>query len=403
MEYFFKYLIMSNLTIIFFYVFYRIFLRNESSFNLNRYFLVFTLVFSCVLPFFDLTFISNRIINPYVVTLKEVVVSNTINENNIRVFRTVDICGFIYLLVSCFFLLKFIINIISILNLRFNGKKIISKDNTIIKLDKNFLPFSFFKTIFIGNNSFRDEDFNRIILHEKAHIKGWHTLDILLVEMLKSFFWWNPVLWLFKKQITEVHEFIADRSVYSSGNDIVSYRKLLISQVISGYKVNLINSFNNSIITRRIKMMSKSESGRFSYLKYLTVIPIIMVMMIICGTVRISAQEQVKIYKGKNIKSSVNADRQTSDTEPSLDMKKLAKAVVYPKEAINSGLEGKVMLNVMVDKKGYPTQVTVVESTNKIFDQAAIDAVKKMKFKPAKKGNKKVDAEIKIPVVFKLN
>ena len=118
--------------------------------------------------------------------------------------------------------------------------------------------------IFI-NSRLMPEEAGEIIKHEQNHLRQNHFSDIVFIELVKSFQWFNPAVYLFNRSLRAVHEYQADQECLSSGVPVVNYQSLLLSQVFKTGAFNLTNSFSNpSLIKKRMIMMTKKTDIRFS-------------------------------------------------------------------------------------------------------------------------------------------
>ncbi len=118
-------------------------------------------------------------------------------------------------------------------------------------------PFSFGRTIFLPMGRTPDEE-RLFILHEQAHIACRHYIDVWAIELLTRLMWFNPVLWMVRKTLRDLHEFEADRLVLEQGTDAYAYQCLLVSEASEDCTI-IANGFNNSFIRRRIKEMKRTE------------------------------------------------------------------------------------------------------------------------------------------------
>lgn len=118
-------------------------------------------------------------------------------------------------------------------------------------------PFSFGRTIFLPMGRTPDEE-RLFILHEQAHIACRHYIDVWAIELLTRLMWFNPVLWMVRKILRDLHEFEADRLVLEQGTDAYAYQCLLVSEASEDCTI-IANGFNNSFIRRRIKEMKRTE------------------------------------------------------------------------------------------------------------------------------------------------
>ena len=136
-------------------------------------------------------------------------------------------------------------------------------------------PFSFGRTIFLPMGRTPDEE-RLFILHEQAHIACRHYIDVWVIELLTRLMWFNPVLWMVRKTLRDLHEFEADRLVLEQGTDAYTYQCLLVSEASEDCTI-IANGFNNSFIRRRIKEMKRTERITINRLgKLLTTLWVIM-------------------------------------------------------------------------------------------------------------------------------
>ena len=141
-------------------------------------------------------------------------------------------------------------------------------------------PFSFFNYVFIHDSLAQEEHYKEIIAHEKIHATQYHSVDVILTEFLTAVFWFHPVVWMLKKRITLIHEYLADEGVLETGVDKISYQVLLLNQIAEGRLICLSSNFNHSLIKKRILMMSKSNAKARSSLRLLALIPVTLAMFL---------------------------------------------------------------------------------------------------------------------------
>src|SRR5690606_14843292 len=145
---------------------------------------------------------------------------------------------------------------------------------TLIYLKNSTSAFSFFNFIFLGD-AISTSKRSAILAHEKVHVSQKHSLDLLVFELLRILFWFNPLIYIYQKRIAEVHEFIADSKAVKQHSKKVYYENLL-SQVFDTQSISFINPFfKQSLIKKRIIMLSKSKSNRVNVLKYTLVLPLV--------------------------------------------------------------------------------------------------------------------------------
>lgn len=181
------------------------------------------------------------------------------------------LCSVLYMF---FNLLKGIYHITLLVN---QGESIPFDGHTLILLPKNqshnagIGSFSFFKWLVVSHQDY-EHCFETILHHESVHIKQWHSMDVVLVEILKVFFWFNPVLWLYKFSIQQVHEYLADTQALSRE----SYTDFLVSYARKVSIESIANQFyHSSFLKNRIQMLYKKRTSTWQLSKYLLVIPLI--------------------------------------------------------------------------------------------------------------------------------
>ena len=163
------------------------------------------------------------------------------------------------------------------------GKKVVRNGACLIALEPWIAPFSFFGWIFVNPAYYEDKDLAEIITHERTHVSQWHSADILLGEILCILFWFNPVVWLFRREIRQNLEFLADKQVVNSGYNRKNYQYhlLRLSQQLSA--VPVVNNFNVSPLKKRIIMMNKKQTSRIALIRYMLLVPVTGLLLLSAG------------------------------------------------------------------------------------------------------------------------
>jgi hypothetical protein len=150
----------------------------------------------------------------------------------------------------------------------------------IVFIDQDCTPFSFFNYIFANKTYLSKKDLQHIIAHEKIHIRQYHSLDILLIEIITIIQWFNPFVWPYKNFLKETHEYLADNGVIEQGFNPSRYQMLLFEQHIGAKLFEFANNFKQSQIKRRITMMTKTKSRSRARMKYLLIIPMVLLLVL---------------------------------------------------------------------------------------------------------------------------
>ncbi|MFW5774598.1 MAG: M56 family metallopeptidase, partial [Tangfeifania sp.] len=266
-----NFILESGISLSLFALVYVLFLRKETFFKLNRFFLLGSVLFSVVLPFLRFqVFNANPVmlneitVTPYRNLIEAVTVYGKDLSGSIeQAILSADAIIFVYLtgVVFLFFRLLARISRIAWLINRYPVQKM--DGFNLVILSQNISPFSFLNYVFLSDSLQKEDDHHKMIAHELEHVKQGHTFDVIILEILSVFQWFNPFMWMLRRAIRENHEYLADQAVLSSGINRGYYKKLLLNQYI-GEKFEIANNFNYSLIKNRIKMMSKLESPKFA-------------------------------------------------------------------------------------------------------------------------------------------
>ncbi len=253
---------------------YLIFLRKETFFRTNRIFLLFSVVFSLLLPLLHIPVFapqSNMIeeikVTPYQNLLETVIVSSQgFSETVETTVASSQLIIWGYLLGLMVFLSLFLLRSFQLWRLIKQSEIIEAGAYKLAVVNSPISPFAFLKYIFISSNFREMPGHERMLLHETEHVKQGHTYDILILEVLTIFQWFNPFMWLLKRAIRENHEYLADKAVLSAGVRPADYAELLLGQFIGGPYL-ATSHFNYSLIRNRIRMMTRMESPRIALAK----------------------------------------------------------------------------------------------------------------------------------------
>jgi hypothetical protein len=176
---------------------------------------------------------------------------------------------------------------------------------TIVKIPPSIAPFSFFRHVFVHEEMIHSSDFDQILAHEKTHIEQRHSIDLVFVQIVAIFFWFNPVMWQLIKSLKTTHEYIADKKIIASGYSMVEYQVLLLKQLISNNSHGLVHNFNLSFIKKRIAMMKNRRSGWLGKVRVSLAIAgalVVSAVVIQCNT----KLDEDPMQSGNNIKTSLN-------------------------------------------------------------------------------------------------
>lgn len=283
----------------FFLLIYDVFLKKETFFNWNRFYLLFTAILSVILPFISIASFKNTVPKKYLITLPEITLGKLIQTKPNHVIQPAivsktnsisywEILFFIGVIIAA---LIFCYKIYKIMKLIYKNPKY-KKDNLwIVKIASSNTAFSFFNYVFLGEN-IKAEDKLSILAHEKIHAKQKHSLDLLFIEAMRIIFWFNPIIYSYQKRIATVHEFIADeQAIKQQGKN--EYYQNLLTQIFQVNPISIVNPFfKQSLIKKRIVMLQKTKSKPALKLKYALVIPVVIAMLIYTSCSQEAANNQ---------------------------------------------------------------------------------------------------------------
>lgn len=268
------FIIKSSACLFAFYGFYHFFLRNQKILLFNRFYLVFSLILSVVIPFIiipvkaDFTITDSiQLLNPAADGIAPVEV---IPSYAARHFSAGDVITVLFALISVILILRFIVNLIRLARKILNNTKIQNGDTTIILIPESTLPYSFFGYIFVNRTNYEAGLIEKeLILHEEGHCKQYHSIDILIIELLNIILWFNPAIWLFRKEILLNHEYSADSRVLTC-TDSTDYQLILLNVLLRNNSGFLVSNFKYSAIKNRLAMMTKNNPRNNAILRKIT-------------------------------------------------------------------------------------------------------------------------------------
>jgi hypothetical protein len=257
------YLLEANLYLLLFYGFYCLLLRNETFYNLNRFYLITSTLLSFALPVLQLGWLKPSItqnlnnISP---------VNNGIENPEVNWFYM------LYLFIAFCLAVKLSLSIYKIISLWLKAKKHTTGDVTLIELNGEATAFSFFNLLFIHPTMTNQI---AVIKHEMVHIKQKHSFDVLFFELIQIACWFNPIIHFIKKDVKLLHEYIADQLTTNADIQKHEYALFLIQNSFGLRAQHITNQiFNQSILKRRINMLNKKRTAGWARLRLLLALPL---------------------------------------------------------------------------------------------------------------------------------
>ena len=422
------YLLQVNVGLILFYALYKLVCTRDTFFRSRRFILIVSLVLPFILPFIDVREwleSRDRMIMlthfDYSAVLPEIVVGSEAVETGNRVFVLSEWIGYLYLAGVVVLLVRLAVQAFSLYRLivRMPEKEI---NGVRIKcLNDPSGPFSFFGWIFMNPAAVKEDEINEILTHEMANVKQHHSVDVLLAEMVSICCWMNPFAWLLKREVRLNLEFLADRKVMEAGFATKSYQYHLLGLAYN-HKYGLSNNFNFSHLKQRIIMMNKKKSNATGHIKYaLFVLPAF--ALLVAGNISCSQDASQTEDAKEEVVAPVSPEAKEAPADSTAKeevfmvaeqmpefpggMKELLKFLQnnlkYPENAMKNNVQGRVIVQFVVEKDGTLTEFKVARSVDPDLDAEALRVLQTMpKWKPGMQRGKIVRVKFTVPVSFKL-
>ena len=435
---FFVYMIKSAFCLTMFYLFFRLLLSKETFHRFNRIALISLLVLSSVLPAIQ-TIMLRLEGKPQSISLEDLLLMNqgtAVAEAPTQVsLHWQSILLFIYLVGVIDFLIRQCWVMGQMYRLLRQGTCISDKDGIkLLVYDRELSPFSWMNYIVLSRKDW-EENGDAIIAHETAHIHKHHSIDILIVDICIILQWFNPVAWLLKRELQNIHEYEADEEVINKGINAREYQLLLIKKAVGLRRFSMANSFNHTSLKKRITMMCKRKSNPWARLKYVYVLPLAALAVSAFARPEVSNElseisnskfsdlaEIVQIVVEKNDVQDLNSANNVQtvalqdtavfevvEVPPRFPggeielMKFISRNVKYPAEARDKHVQGRVILTFIVEKDGSISNVRVARPVDPSLDAEAIRVVQSMpKWEPAKQRGQAVRVRYTVPIQFRL-
>lgn len=442
-------MIKSAVYMIAFYLVYSLFLSRDTTYGRNRIFILLSLLSSLILPLITLQTIKpwniqffGKFLSEVLITASATTKSTASGSSSFGILQTIYS---IYIIAVSVFIFKLLIDLSNLLILILRHK---NEGSRIIRFHGfSTSGFSAMGYIFI-NTRLSPEDAGEIIRHEQNHLKQNHFIDIVFIEIVKAFQWFNPVVYLFNRSLRAIHEYQADQDCLSSGMPIVNYQSLLLNQVFRSKAFNLTNSFSNpSLIKKRMIMMTKARTSSIAGIKMLLVVPAAGIVFLAISAYReipdspvkqitpvLVSQNTVSEYGSELMpppppppppKSESSGENKAVTEESASDAEEVPFVVVeqmpmfpggdvellkfigentmYPEAAKAQNIQGKVIIRFCISSKGNVRQISVLKGVSPELDAEAIRVVSTLpKFQPGSQSGKDVPVWYMVPITFAL-
>ena len=320
----------------------------------------------------------------------------------------------LFLSVSGFYLLKIFVQLYKIFHLASIGKKRKSDGIIIIEHNKDISPFSFLHLCFINPSLLPPTKMEDVIIHERAHATKMHSVDIILVEFVGVFQWFNPFYWLLRNALVEIHEYQADRTAISLKTDPHAYLDAIVSLAFNGVALPIGNNFNKSLTLKRLAMINIGKKSKWAILKLALAIVVSTPVLL-----AVSSETEAASIVGEHLIEITEKNDPPQKKEGEVfhqveEMPKfngeahekfqefIAEHLKYPDEAKQKGLEGRVFANFIVETDGTVSNVKIVRGVHPLLDAEVIRVIElSPKWTPGKQRGQEVRTTFTFPILFK--
>ena len=453
---FFIYILKSSVCLVLFYLFFRVLLSKETFHRFNRVALLGVLFLSLLIPFIEVTTNHQVEVQQTMLTIEQVLLmaemepatvdaTGGVAVHEVASLSWIEILLLVYLSGIIFFACRNLYSLIRLFRLIHSGKREkLENGTTLVVHEQEIAPFSWMKYIVISRKDL-EENGREILIHEAAHIRHRHSIDLLVADICIFFQWFNPGAWLLKQELQNIHEYEADETVINEGVNAKEYQLLLIKKAVGTRLYSMANSFNHSSLKKRITMMLKEKSNPWARVKYLYVLPLAALAVTAFARPEVSAvTDEISSAKVNDLAEMVKTNLPESVVEAVKDtlppgvihvpqevkddlkgtpvfevveqmpeypdggmaglMEYFKKNMRYPEAAKEAGMQGRVTVQFVVNKDGSISGAKVLRSVEPDFDAEAIRLVNAMpKWKPGMQDGKPVAVKYTVPVKFMLD
>ncbi len=291
-----------------FYLVYALFLEKQNNHHFKRFYLIGGLLSSIMIPLIT--------IKTYVISSSEsdnnfeqVVTNNNLTANlskiNSPLIELSDILWTVYIIGATVFLVRFVINLNNLYRDISSNESIRVNPLTYILLEKNIIPHSFFKYIFLNKRTFKNGSIpEEVLLHEETHAQQLHSLDIILLELVQIAFWFHPLVYIIKQRIKLNHEFLADNAVLNQGISTKNYQHILLQYSSNSNQHQLASAINYSSIKKRFTVMKTQTSKTRIWLSTLLLIPLFSLLLVGFTTKKEITIDSAELSSGQQYNSN---------------------------------------------------------------------------------------------------
>lgn len=383
------YIIKSGLMLSLFSLFFILVMKKTTFFRFNRMMLMAGSFFCLLLPLFDISFMPETVVSslphleiPGTSALRDMS-GDSWGWNWISVLSVIYFVGVTTVAAFC------VMSIFRTLAVCRKGDIVRRDGISITVTNDSSASFSFFRNIVISREDYEQ---NPIVLqHEMMHVKCHHSVDVVLFSIIAALHWFNPLVWMTRKELKEVQEYEADEAVLKQGIDATQYQLLLVKKAVGAERFQMANGFNHTKLKNRIGMIQSAKTAATAKLAYLACLPLLLSVLCFCTK---SSPEPIS-YGILDETPTFNGDGPYAFSE-------------WVKEQLSfseidgiSEINGRVMASFTVDKRGKVVNPKIVKGLSDGIDWEVLRILSSSpEWAPAKYNGKAVTCTYTFPIIF---
>ena len=452
---FFIYSVKVAVCLALFYLFHKLLMSRDTFHSFNRFAILSMMLLSLVLPLVHLSLDSEAGINRGTVALEGLVAQTVVADGGNGVGDGLSLTQVLlaaYVLGVVLFVGKALLSVGSLLRLIRRARCVEVRNGIrIYTMQGDISPFSWFRYIIMSEKDWQ-ENRREIVLHEMAHIRRCHSVDVAVCNMMIVFQWYNPAAWLLKRELQTVHEYEADEAVLSAGVDATHYQMLLIRKAVGERLFSMANNLNHNSLKKRITMMKIKRTNPMQKAKVAFMLPLAALTVAAFASQKVEnlsekvEQESeafssvsdnpvvravgetarvavVKVQEDKALEeaSSMAMAKDTAEVKTGKKMpctdnpemfprfpggnialfEYLSKNIKFPKSKEKEDVKVRVVTTFTVEKDGSITDAKIVRSQGEAFDNEALRVINGMpKWIPGTQNGKAVSVKYILPITF---
>ena len=306
---FIVYLGESAISLAVLYLLYKATMSYETLHRLNRVVLLGVVVLAAVLPLCEIKIIEEVELLPLADVEGDVAMMSVVEDTAFDYVAWLkSLAVVLFCLGAAFMVVRLVVSQLSVWRMTRSGaRRELGEGVVLTVVDKLATPFSWFRNVVVAKSD-AEQDLDLILEHELAHVRLHHSWDVLAVDIALCVWWFNPALWLLRRELQSLHEYQADDAVLRKGIDAKTYQILLIKRAVGSRLHSVANCLNHSNLKNRITMMCKKTSSRWSAAKLLLVLPLVAASLAATATTVYVPKEQNKGNENFVEKQIVAAD-----------------------------------------------------------------------------------------------